>query len=455
MISISGVRGVIGEVLTPEVAARFAAAFGTMVGGGRVVLGRDSRKSGDFIRHAVVSGLVSTGCTGIDLGICPTPTLQIWAEEMNGGIVITASHNPLEWNGLKFIGGDGLFLDAEGAAKLIACYERNAIQYAAWDRLGESVCEENPFEKHIDRVMRLDSIDAIHLQRKKYKVVFDGCNASMSLLGPRFLRRLGCQVIELHCQPTGLFPRDPEPVPDHLGDLCSAVIDHGADVGFAVDPDGDRLSIVSNEGKALGEEYTLALAIQYMLSQKRGPVVINLSTSRMIEDIASAANVSVERTPVGEINVARRLREVNGSIGGEGNGGVILPEAHYGRDALVGMALVLGAMADREAAVSDLASKIPAYCMIKRKYQPENVELDSVMTAIADHYAASSPDRTDGVRLSWSDRWIHIRKSNTEPMIRVIAEAPTRRETEELVEGTIETIESLIHSCKSGTGKRR
>lgn len=446
MISISGLRGVIGESLTPEVVARFASAFGTVIGGGHIVMGRDSRVSGDFIRQAAISGLVSTGCSVTDLGICPTPTVQVWAEGADGGVVVTASHNPMEWNGLKFIGGDGLFLNAEGARELATCYQQNTVQYVDWERLGDIAREEDPLEKHIERILHLRYTDTIKLQRKKFKVVFDGCNASMSEMGPRFLRRLGCEVIELHCQLTGLFPHGPEPVPAHLGDLCSAVIDHGADAGFGVDPDGDRLSIVSEEGVAIGEEYTLALCTQFVLSRERGTVVVNLSTSRMVEDIAAQAGVPVVRTPVGEIHVAERIRELGGIVGGEGNGGVILPEAHYGRDALVGMALVLEAMAEGEATVSDLVRRIPAYHMIKRKYEPETRELDSIMAALADHYADSSPDCTDGIRLSWPDRWVHIRKSNTEPIIRVIAEAPSGKETEKLVRGTIETIESLIHS---------
>ena len=455
MIGISGLRGVIGGGLTPEVVARAAAAFGTLLGGGTVVMGRDSRVSGDFVRSAALSGLMSTGCTVTDVGICPTPTVQIWAEAFDGGVVLTASHNPQEWNGLKFIGGDGLFLDAGRTADLVRCYEEQMAAYVGWDRLGQVAFEPDPFLKHMERVEQLDLLDMDLLQQRRFKVVFDGCNASMSELGPGFLERMGCEVIALHCQPTGIFPRSPEPVPANLGDLCKAVVANGAEAGFAVDPDGDRLSLVSGDGVALGEEYTLALATQYVLSRRSGTVVINLSTSRMIEDIATAAGAAVERTPVGEINVAARLRDIKGVIGGEGNGGVILPQAHYGRDALVGMALILQAMAEGGASLSGLAEALPAYHMIKRTYALGAMEPGQMTAALAEHYAGASPDCSDGVRLSWPDRWVHVRRSNTEPIIRVVAEAPTRTGAEDLVRGTIEAMESLIQRRQGKPGKGR
>lgn len=446
MISVSGVRGIVGDGLTPEVVSRFAAAFGTLVGRGEVAIGRDSRASGECIRHAALSGLLSAGCDAVDLGICPTPTVQLMAEGNAGGVAITASHNPAEWNGLKFIGPDGLFLDGIQGEELLDLYERRAIDYASWEKLGTVTLRRDALERHIERILQLECVDAAKIGRKGLRVAIDCCNGAVSEVGPRLLRRLGCEVVELHCQPTGLFPHEPEPVPANLGDLCGAVTDTRADVGFAVDPDGDRLSIVSDEGQALGEEYTLAISTKFVLSRKSGPVVVNLSTSRMIDHIGSEAGVPVWRTPVGEINVAKRMQEVRSVVGGEGNGGVILPEAHYGRDALVGMALVLQALAEGGTTISELVGAIPQYCIVKRRYEPAGVDPATAMKVIADHYAKQSPDLSDGVKIDWPDRWVHIRRSNTEPTVRVIAEAPSQVEAIDLCDQTLRTIEGLMES---------
>jgi phosphomannomutase len=446
MVSISGVRGIVGKSISPDIVARFAAAFGTFMERGHIVIGRDSRVSGECMRHAVVSGLLSTGCGVVDLGICPTPTVQLMAEEYDGGVAITASHNPAEWNGLKFICGDGLFLDSDQGAELLHLYEQNTIHYANWDELGDIVHREDALEGHIEKILRLETLNTDAVRQRKFSVAIDCCNGAASTVGPQLLSALGCEVIALHCQPTGVFPHNPEPVPAHLDDLRSAVRNNNADVGFALDPDGDRLSIVSDEGEALGEEYTLAIAAKYVVSKRKGPVVVNLSTSRMIDDIAAEEDVPVIRTPVGEIHVAKRMREESGIVGGEGNGGVILPEAHYGRDALVGMALILQALTEWRVSLSELVNTMPRYHIVKRKYEPTGVESAAVMDMLADFYANRSPDVSDGVKMNWSDRWVHVRSSNTEPVLRVIAEAPTQQEADELCDGTIRTIESLIES---------
>ncbi|UCE20617.1 MAG: phosphoglucosamine mutase [Gemmatimonadota bacterium] len=446
MISVSGVRGIVGRSISPDIVARFAAAFGTFMERGHVVIGRDSRESGEWMKHAVVSGLLSTGCGVVDLGICPTPTVQLMAEEYDGGVVITASHNPAEWNGLKFIRGNGLFLDTDQGAELLHVYKHNTIHYANWDASGDIVHRRDALKGHIDRILRLELLNVEAVRRRKFSVVIDCCNGAASTVGPQLLSALGCEVIALHCQPTGVFPHNPEPVPAHLDDLCSAVKNKNADVGFALDPDGDRLSIVSNQGEALGEEYTLAIAAKYMVSKRKGPVVVNLSTSKMIDDIAAEADVPVIRTAVGEIHVALRMREVDSIFGGEGNGGVILPEAHYGRDALVGIALILQALGEWRAALSEVVETMPRYHIVKRKYELRGEEPAAVMEMLADVYAKQSPDVSDGVKVNWSDRWVHVRSSNTEPVLRVIAEAPTHKEAEELCDGTIRTIESLKES---------
>ena len=446
MVSVSGVRGIVGKSISPDTVARFGAAFGTLMGKGHIVVGRDSRVSGEFMRYAVVSGLLSTGCSVVDLGICPTPTVQLMAEEYSGGVAITASHNPSEWNGLKFIDGDGLFLDNDQGAELFDAYERNTIRYVNWDELGDVVHREDALKGHIEKILQLEILDTDAVRQRKFSVAIDCCNGAASIVGPQLLNALGCKVNALHYQPTGVFPHNPEPVPAHLDDLCSAVKDNNADVGFALDPDGDRLSIVSEEGEPLGEEYTLAIATKYVVSKRKGPVVVNLSTSRMIDDVAADADVTVIRTPVGEIHVAQRMRKVGSIIGGEGNGGVILPEAHYGRDALVGMALILQALREWDVPVSELVKAIPKYHIVKKRFEPERMESASVMTLLTDHYADRSPDVSDGVKMNWADRWVHIRSSNTEPILRVIAEAPTQDEAQKLCDGTIRTIESLIKS---------
>jgi len=454
MISISGVRGIVGGGFTPEVVSRFAAAFGTFVGGGAVVIGRDSRPSGQCIHLAAVSGLLSAGCDALDCGICPTPTVQVLAQGRAGGLAVTASHNPLEWNGLKFVGPDGLFLDERQMGALSTMYEKRAIDYVRWDKvggvtsLGDASLGDaslgDALDRHIETILQLGCIHPDAIGRTGFTVAIDCCNGAVSEVGPRLLRRLGCEVVELYCQPTGLFPHDPEPIPANLGDLCSAVAAGHADVGFAADPDGDRLSVVSDKGEALGEEYTLALATKFVLSKVKGPVVVNLSTSKMIDDIAREAGVPVLRTPVGEVNVAKRMREVGSVVGGEGNGGVILPEAHYGRDALVGMALLLQALTESGAPISELARALPKYHIVKRTCELNGVDPVALMGVVADHYAQQSPDLTDGVKIAWPDRWVHIRRSNTEPTVRVIAEAPGEQEATDLCDETLRTIEKLM-----------
>ncbi len=446
LASISGVRGVVGEGLTPDTATRFAAAFGTMMNKQSVVLGRDSRTSGEALRHAALAGLISVGSHVLDLGLCPTPTVQLMAEGKSGGLVITASHNPAEWNGLKFIGPDGLFLNEEQSRRLHKLVRENGVHYERWDRLGTMSTKTDALERHIDTVLGLSCIDVERIRAQRFRVVIDGVNGAGSEIGPNLLRRLGCDVVELYCQPDGLFPRNPEPVPEHLGGLCGAVKSSGAHVGFALDPDGDRLSIVSEQGQAIGEEYTLALATRYVLSQRKGPVVVNLSTSRMVTEIAMAAGVEVLYTPVGEINVAQKMREVGSPVGGEGNGGVILPEAHYGRDAFVGMALILQAMSVHDVAISDFVRQLPCYIIVKKKIPLTDQDPRTIVRMIAEQYRDRSPDLADGVKVDWPDRWVQVRASNTEPVVRVIAEAPTHREALALCEETVRRIQSLPQS---------
>ena len=450
MAGISGVRGVVGESLTPEVLVKYSAAFGNFCklrsrkNFPKVVLGRDSRISGEMCRFAVLSGLLATGCEVIDIGICPTPTVQIAVEGLGakGGIVITASHNPIGWNALKFIGPDGMFLAEREAEKLFDLVRNDKITYKSWSGLGKIKSDYSWIEKHIQKVLRLKYIDVKKIKRKKMKVVLDCCNGAGGTTSPGLLKALGCQVIELFCAPDGNFAHDPEPRPENLVSLCRAVKKNRADIGFANDPDVDRLAIVSDRGIPLGEEATLALATEFILKKKpKSKVVTNVSSSRMIDDIAKEFGSKVYRTKVGEAHVVGRLKAVGGIIGGEGNGGVILPELHYGRDALVGMALILEYLVESEKTITDLASDLPGYFMIKKKGKL-NRDFERNLAKLKRKYTKEKIDLIDGIKINFEDSWIHIRKSNTEPIFRIIAEAKSKKKAKELVSEFLEILGS-------------
>ncbi|MCH8980590.1 phosphoglucosamine mutase [candidate division KSB1 bacterium] len=434
MVSVSGVRGIVGQGLTPVVVTSFAQAFGAYVKSGKVVVGRDSRVSGEMFKSAVFSGLMAVGCDILDIGVCPTPTTQLAVEtlEANGGLMITASHNPIMWNGLKLIGPDGLFLDAEQGQEVIKIAESKSFPFAAWDKIGISVKYSKAIEEHLQAILNLEYIDLNKIKERRFKVVLDCVCGSGSNMVPQLLNELGCEVVLLNCEPTGLFPRNPEPVPENLTELCEAVKKETADIGIAVDPDSDRLALVSEKGEPLGEEKTLALAVKFMLGKKSGSVVINASTSRMTEDIAEQHGSSVVRTKVGEIHVAKKMREIGAVIGGEGNGGVILPDIHLGRDAPVGIALILQQLAEFGGTIRELNDTLPNYVITKDKVELQDLEPKAALEKIQQAYSNEKLDFTDGVKIVRDKSWVHIRPSNTEPIIRVIAEAPTKEESEQL-----------------------
>jgi phosphomannomutase len=442
MAGISGVRGVVGESLTPDLVLKYSSAFGNLCKSGKVILGRDSRVSGEMVRSAVISGLLSTGCEVIDLGICPTPTVEIAVEELKakGGIIITASHNPIQWNALKFVGADGMFLSEGESRRLFDLIKNNRIKYKRWDGLGKISFDHSWIKKHIRKILQLRYINVQKIKVRKFRVVLDCCNGAGGVISPHLMKALGCEVIELNCKVDGNFAHDPEPVSQNLVSLCKAVKKMGADLGFANDPDVDRLAIVSDEGIPLGEEATLALATKFILSRKpNSKVVTNISTSRMIDDIANEFNSKVYRTKVGEAHVARQLKKVKGVIGGEGNGGVILPEFHYGRDALVGMALILEYLTESKESVSRLASALPRYFMVKKKAKlTRNFEKN--LLKLKRKYSRGKINLIDGVRIDFENSWLHIRKSNTEPLVRVIAESKSKREASELVADAVQII---------------
>ncbi|HID96161.1 MAG TPA: phosphoglucosamine mutase [Candidatus Latescibacteria bacterium] len=454
IIGVSGVRGVVGEGLTPDVVYRFAAAFGNWCGKGKVLVGRDSRTSGPILSYATIAGLLSVDTDVIDLGLCPTPTLQLAVEQEDagGGIVITASHNPISYNGLKFVGSDGTFLDGDQLQQLLDLFQARRIDKSLWEVLGREPEKMEAIEDHISKILALDILDVELIRGRRFKVALDACNGVGGLLGVPLLERLGCQVIKLNCEPTGIFSRPPEPVPENLPRLCFAVRKEGVDVGFGLDPDGDRLSIVSDKGQAVGEEYSQALAAKLVLSKRKGQVVTNLSSSQMLDDIASGYGVKVIRTPVGEINVVRMMKKLRAVIGGEGNGGIILPELHLARDAAVGMSLILQLMAESEHTISELIESIPHYTIVKRKFQCEDMMKQRALKFIQQIYSHEEMDTSDGVKITRGHSWLHIRKSNTEPIIRVIAEARTEGEASSLCAEVINKLEEYIRSHQGSKG---
>lgn len=439
MVSVSGVRGRVGEALTPEVACQFAAAFGAFSVGRSpsraIVVGRDSRVSGPMFHRAVVSALQSVGADVIDIGMAPTPTVQMAVEHHHaaGGLAITASHNPVEWNALKFIGPSGLFLDGEEGKAMRTLLDGRAVPRATWDALGQVSTDDSAIERHIDAILALPFLDVEGIRARRFQVALDACHGAGITIFPRLLERLGCQVHAINLEPHGRFHRPPEPVAENLGELEALVKRSGAVVGFATDPDVDRLALVSEQGRAIGEDYTLALAARVIVRRKRGPVVTNLSTSRVVADVATEAGCEVILAPVGEVNVAVKMRDVGAVVGGEGNGGVILPDLHLGRDAPLAGALILQLLHESNGTLSAVVARYPQYRIVKDKLDRPPVPLDAVYASLREAFSGADVDTQDGLRLTWPDRWVHVRPSGTEPIVRVIAEAPTEEEARELV----------------------
>jgi phosphomannomutase len=447
MVSVSGIRGRVAAGLTPEVVAEYAAAFGAWAQRGRsksVVVGRDSRVSGPMFHRVVLAALQSVGCTVIDIGLTTTPTCQLAVEHHHaaGGLMISASHNPIEWNALKFIGPSGLFLEAAEAAEMRGLVE-SGIPRATWDKLGEITTDDGAIQRHIDRVLAIPYVDVAGIRARNFHVALDCCRGAGGAIMPALLERLGCQVTAINLETDGRFPRPPEPVADNLGELERLVQTSSAAVGFAVDPDVDRLALVADGGRAIGEDFTLALAAKLVLRHRHGAVVTNLSTSRIVEDVAVAAGAPIVRAPVGEVNVAVKMRDEKAPIGGEGNGGVILSEMHLGRDAPVGAALLLQLLHEENRPLSKIVADLPRYVIVKDKLDRPNASLDTVYDALRKAFVDADVDTQDGLRLSWPDRWVHVRPSGTEPIVRVIAEGPTEKDARELVRRSREPLDAL------------
>ncbi len=443
MVSISGVRGMVGSGLTPLEIVRFTSAFAEFCGCGQIMIGRDTRIHSNFIAQIVSGTLLAMGCDVIDVGVCPTPTLQLAVEHSNskGGIMITASHNPAEWNGLKFISEEGIFLTPDQHKKFVELAQKNFFKYSNWDSVGRYREDRSFIDKHIEMVLGLDFINVDKIRKKKFKVALDCINGAGSEIVPKLLESLGCEVIKLNCDGSGIFTHEPEPLPENLTQLCDLVKEVKADLGIAVDPDADRLVLVTEKGEPFGEEYTIVQAVKLVLEKKKNlkekNVVVNLSTTRAVDEVAKTYGAKVYRAPVGEINVVKKMKEVEAIIGGEGSGGVILPEVHYGRDSLVGIVLILQNLADFDGKISDFKKTLPEFEIFKTKVDISNVNPDEVIEKAKLIFNDARINTEDGVRIDIDEGWLHIRKSNTEPILRIIAEAKTKAKAQELAHNLI------------------
>ena len=442
-ISISGVRGVIGASLTPTLLTRFAQAFGTYMGARTIVVGRDPRTSGEMVKQAVTAGLLSSGCRIIDIGMCPVPTVQLLVRHhrAHGGIAITASHNPAEWNALKFIGRDGFFLNTGQARELLDIYHQGDYTRAGGAEMREVVELSGAIDLHIQTI--IDGLGQLPATGKRPRVVLDACNGAGSLAGPKLLEALGAEVFTINVTPDGSFPRPAEPLAENLGDLCAAVKEHHADVGFAQDMDADRLAVVSEEGVAIGEEYTLLLATLGVLGKTAGPVVANLSTTSALAEVVKRFGCSIFQSKIGEVNVTEEMQKQNAVIGGEGNGGVIYPRLNFARDSLVGMALILHLLARTGQTITGLVNSLPRFAMIKEKMECPSDKISRILRMVRHEYATYPMDLRDGVKVSLPNGWFLVRGSNTEPIIRVIAEAEHEAEARAI----IDRVYSRVQEC--------
>ncbi|WP_025125783.1 phosphoglucosamine mutase [Myroides odoratimimus] len=443
--SISGIRGTIGgkvgENLTPIDAVKFASAYGTFLKNNsnkeslKVVIGRDARISGPMIHNLVVNTLVGLGIHVIDLGLSTTPTVEIAVplEQADGGIILTASHNPKQWNALKLLNSKGEFLSGAEGQIILEIAEKDAFDFADVDSLGTIEHKDNYMDIHIGEILKLKLVDVEAIRKRKFKVVVDAVNSSGGIIIPALLRKLGVEVVELYCDPTGHFPHNPEPLKEHLGDICALVKKENADFGIVVDPDVDRLAFISNDGEMFGEEYTLVAVADYVLSKTPGNTVSNLSSSRALRDITQKHGGTYNASAVGEVNVVEMMKATNAVIGGEGNGGIIYPETHYGRDSIVGVALFLTNLSNLDMTVAELRASYPQYYMSKNKIElTPKLNVDMILEQIAENYKNQEVSTVDGVKIDFPSSWVHLRKSNTEPIIRIYTEAGTQEDADSL-----------------------
>ncbi len=456
--SISGIRGTIGgfqgDNLTPIDAVKYAAAYGTWVKNQRektnykVVVGRDARISGEMIQQLVMNTLVGLGIHVVDLDLSTTPTVEVAVtmEHADGGIILTASHNPKQWNALKLLNHKGEFLDAEAGQEILNLAEGDSISFSEVDALGKITTNDAYIDLHIDEILDLPLVNVNAIKEAKFKVVVDGVNSTGGIAVPLLLEALGVHPVKLFCEPTGHFPHNPEPLKEHLGDLMEKVVSERADFGIVVDPDVDRLAFVDENGEMFGEEYTLVAVADYVLQNTPGNTVSNMSSSRALRDVTQKHKGTYTASAVGEVNVVNLMKESNAIIGGEGNGGIIYPELHYGRDSLVGIALFLSFLADQNNSVSHLRKKYPAYYMSKKKIQlTPQLDVDAILIEMKNKYISEEINTIDGIKIDFTENWVHLRKSNTEPIIRIYTEALSQEEADNLADRFINEIKTIAN----------
>ena len=443
MSSISGIRGIVGDGLYPETIIKYTNAYADFIGSGKVVIGRDARITGEMVNQITAGTLLAKGIDVIDIGICPTPTVQFNVKKLKaqGGIAISASHNPNEWNALKFLNGTGQFLSPEEYIQLNIFLKNDKPYYKRWNKTGRRTEYKQGIQNHVDAIFDLGIIYVDEIRKKRFKVLLDCVNGAGAYVLPEFLKDFGCDVIEMNCEKTGIFPRTPEPLPENLTETMKRVKESKADFGIVVDPDVDRLVLITDKGEPFKEENTIVQLVKFVLSRKKGNVVVNLSTTRAVDDIAKKFGCDVFRSAVGEANVVKKMKELNAVIGGEGSGGVIFPDLHYGRDALVGIALTLQHLADFGKPLSKLKDELPQYYIFKKKMEVP-ADPDEIIKKLIDKFSNQKINIEDGLRVDFDDYWVHFRKSNTEPIIRIIVEAKTETEAKTLSEKYLQVLVS-------------
>ena len=447
MVSISGIRGIVGAGLDPDVIVKYTSAYADFIESGKVVVGRDARITGEMVNQIVTGTLLAKGLDVIDIGICPTPTVQFTVKTLNaqGGIAISASHNPNEWNALKLLNSTGQFMSPEEHNQMKKFLDADN-SFVNWSKTGKRTVYADGIKNHIEAILKLQIIDLEKIKSKKFKVLADCVNGAGAYCIPDYLKMFGCEVIEMNCERTGIFPRLPEPLPENLTETMKAVKDHNADFAVVVDPDVDRLVLITDKGEPFSEENTITLAADFVLSKTKGNVVVNLSTTRAVEDVAMKNESLAFRSAVGEANVVKKMKEVNAVIGGEGSGGVIYPALHYGRDALVGIAFTLQYLTDSGKKLSEIKDELPNYYIAKKKIDLKNASPDEVINKLVNKYSKEKINTEDGLRIGFPDHWVHFRKSNTEPIVRIITESKTLSYSEELSKRYFDEISDLMKS---------
>ena len=449
--SISGIRGTIGGVvgdnLTPLDIVKFASAYGIWIrshsDNNKIVIGRDARISGSMVQNLVMNTLVGLGFDVVDIGLSTTPTVEIAVplENASGGIIITASHNPKQWNALKLLNCKGEFLNSDDGIEILKLAESTDLKYNDVDSLGKITELKNYIDIHIDQVLSLNIIDVNKIKSSNFKIVVDAVNSTGGIAVPKLLNKLGVEVIELYCDPNGHFPHNPEPLKENLTDLSSLVVEHNADLGIVVDPDVDRLAFVCEDGSIFGEEYTLVACADFVLGKTPGSTVSNLSSTRALRDVSQKHGCSHQSSAVGEVNVVEMMKKNNAVIGGEGNGGVIYPESHYGRDSIVGIAMFLNLLAERNLTALELKNEYPSYFMSKQKLQLNNdLNFEAIQEFLMNKYSYEKIDTVDGLKIDFEDSWVQLRKSNTEPIIRIYSEAKSQESADALANSVIKEI---------------